>query len=552
MHIDDQTYQRDGKTYRRVLIRKSIKENGKYKKKTVANISDWPEDTIEAIKIALNNSNNISHLSQLAKGNCEKGKNFGLPYVLDKVSERLGIKKVLGDSKKGKLAQWMVMSRLIDQSSRLAAVRLANTYAVESVLDINEFNEDDLYSTLDWLYKRKDNFEVNLFNYWQSKFGNGDDIYLYDVTSSYFEGEKNFYADYGYNRDNKKGKQQIVYGVIASSSGEPFGIEAFQGNTGDTSTFRRQISKMGNQFDCDNVVFVGDKGMIKSPQIEDLSNQSEDYNYITSIGKREIRTFLKRGTFQLSLFTEDIKEVYDDEEGVRYILRRNPCRAKEIRKNRSSKIESIKKSIEESNQYLVEHPGADPEIQIRDLKQKVSKLKLSGILSISQSDDDPREIGLEVDEQALEKREELDGCYAIKTDLPKEDKPKEAVHARYKDLSKVEWIFRTSKDFLGVRPIFLQDGKRTVSHLFIVMLAYKIERYLREHWEGLDMTVPEGIEILKQYTGTKVEIGDSQILSIPQPREKEKSLFDSLDIELPDTIPYEEKEFVTRNKLNEK
>lgn len=549
MHIDDQTFTRDGNTYRRVLIRKSYKENGKYKKKTVANISDWPKQLIDAIKVALKNSDDISHIKQLVQGECKKGKSFGLPYVLDKISERIGIKQALGDSKKGRLAQWMVMSRLIDQSSRLASVRLANYYSVESVLNLPSFNEDDLYSTLDWLYKNKESVEQDIFTYWQNSNDIDDDIYLYDVTSSYFEGEENDFAAYGYNRDKKEGKQQIVYGVLTSSDGEPFGIEAFPGNTGDTSTFRTQIEKMSNQFDCDNVVFVGDKGMIKKPQIKDISEESEGYNYITSIGKKEIRTLLKKDTFQLSLFTEEVKEVYDEEEGVRYILRRNPHRAKQIRKNRSSKIESIKDSLEESNKYLQEHDRAKPEIQVRDLKEKVSKLKLTEIIDIIQEEDNPRKLDIEIDKQALSKREELDGCYAIKTDIPEEDKDKEQIHDRYKDLSKVEWIFRTSKDFLGVRPIYLQDGRRTVAHLLIVMLAYKLEKYLREHWEGLNMTVPEGIEILKQYSGNVIELEEEKILSIPRPRGKEKELFDKLGVELPKTVPYEEREFVTRNKL---
>jgi len=550
MHIDDQTYQRDGKTYRRVLVRKSYKENDKYKKKTVLNLSDWDEEYIQAFKIALNHSDNISRIQQLAKGKSKKGKSFALPYVLNTISRRIGIKQALGNSKKGKLAQWMVMARLINQGSRLSAVRLANQYAVEPVLDLPLFNEDNLYSTLDWIYDRKSDIEKQLLSFWNNKFDSDGDIYLYDVTSSYFEGIKNEYADWGYNRDKKKGKQQVVYGALANSDGEPFGIDAFPGNTSDTKTFKTQIDKMKAQFGCDHVTFVGDKGMIKKPQIKQLSQASDDYNYITSISKREIKTFLKKGDFQLSLFTEEVAEVYDSKQQIRYILRRNPYRAKEMRRTRKNKIKSIRSALQKSNDYLKEHSRAKPSIQLRDLKAIVKKLKLKPVINIHQDQDNSRKLELSINKEALKKKSELDGCYAIKTDVPQERKDKQEIHNVYKSLSQVEWFFRTSKDFLGARPIWVRTKEHTVAHLLIIMMAYKLERYLRNHWRDLNNTVAEGIELLKQYSGNIIELGKERLLTIPQPNKNDKAFFENLNIELPQTVPYKEIKFATRKKLN--
>lgn len=172
-----------------------------------------------------------------------------------------------------------------------------------------------------------------------------------------------------------------MYGLLTDESGEPIAVEVFQGNTKDNKTVNEQIHKIKEQFGCQYVTLVGDKGMLKTAEIEDL--QENQFNYITSITKAQIKTLLKEGVSQMSLFDREICEVEDQEKAVRYIYRRNPYRAEEIRANRQSKIEYIKSRIEKSNEYLTEHSRAKLSIQERNIKNLLKKMRMDGYIKLS-------------------------------------------------------------------------------------------------------------------------------------------------------------------------
>ena len=508
MYVDLCKYKRGNKTYKRVLLREGYREGGKVKHRTLANLSHCSDEEIEAIRIALKMKKNLVELKNLAKGSYWCGKHVGPVAVLYQIANHLGITQALGYSKNALLALWLIMARLIDQGSRLSAVRLAQNHAVAEILNLNAFNEDDLYKTLDWLYEHKEKIENRLFK----ERGHGSSFYLYDVTSSYLEGKENELADWGYNRDKKKGKKQIVYGLLTDEEGEPISIEGFCGNTKDNKTVRVEIETLKERFGCRHITLVGDKGMIKSGEIEDL--KTAGFHYITSITKSQIKTLLIKGVFQLSLFDEDLCEVEDREEGVRYILRRNPFRAEEMHKTRLSKIEAIGEKIEKANRYLYEHKRAKIATQIRHIKEYIVKLKLDGLLDV-EADEGKKQLKLNVDKEALCRAEELDGCYALKTDLPREVASKETIHDRYKGLSEVEWAFRTQKTgYLQVRPIYVRKRERSIAHLLIVMLAYKMERYLRSAWEDLDITVKEGISRLAKITSNVIAVGEKRFVTV--------------------------------------
>ncbi len=189
--------------------------------------------------------------------------------TLYQLAKTLGMEKALGKTFAGKLALWQVMARLIDQGIPLSAVRLAKTHAVGSLLGFARgFDENDLYENLQWLANHQARIEQALFSQRQAE--RSVDLFLYDVTSSYLEGEDNFFAQYGYNRDGKKGKKQIVMGLLCDYQGDPVSVEVFEGNTQDPQTLASQVKKVAQTFGCQTVTFVGDRGMIKSTQIADL------------------------------------------------------------------------------------------------------------------------------------------------------------------------------------------------------------------------------------------------------------------------------------------
>ncbi|HIP50007.1 MAG TPA: IS1634 family transposase [Candidatus Pacebacteria bacterium] len=543
MFVDDQTYKRGNKIYRRVLLRHGYRENGKVKLKTIANLSHCSDVEIEAIKLALKEKENIQVLKNLANGNYETGKAVGGVAVLLAAIKALGIDKALGNAREALLVIWLIMSRLLGQGSRLSAVRLANDHAVCEMLGLEPFNEDDLYKAMDWLCMNKDRVEKNLFQ--DSELSN-EHLFLYDITSSYLEGEKNEYAHYGYNRDGKKGKKQIVYGLLTNKDGELVCIEVFPGNTSDCKTFEAQIHALKDRFKCKDITIVGDKGIIKKIGIEYL--EKVGFNYITSITKEQIRSMSRKEQVQLGLFDDSLMEVVDGSE--RYIMRRNPVVASSQSRKREAKINAIRQMLEKSNQYLSGHKRALVEVQLRKITEKIGHYGLEKIIKI-EVDEECRSLSMVVDGQMLMRAQELDGVYAIKTNIKKSDMSAEEIHARYKDLQNVERAFRIQKSkTIEVRPIYVRKAERTIGHLEIVMLAYKVERYLSRCWRELNITVREGIHRLCRLVSNIITIGEEKLITVGDPDSECAHLLNLADAIVPKVLPYRACNVNTKKKLN--
>jgi Transposase len=412
MYIDDSTLTRNGKTYRRVLLRNSYRINGEVRHDTLANLSQCSDEEIQAIKLALKHKAQLAELGSLRDAvKSEQGLAVGAGWVLNQLALRLGIPKALGKGQEAKLALWLVFAAVIAQGSRLSAVRLAKQHAVCDILDLKAFNEDHLYGALDWLAERQSVVEEALFTHHYREPGKVPTLYLYDVTSSYFEGEHNELADYGYNRDGKRGKKQIVIGLMTDEHGWPLCVEVFKGNTQDSQTVVAQIDKLVKQFGVKRVAFVGDRGMIKSAQIEHLTK--EDFYYITAITKPQVESLIKQGVFQLTLFEDPLVEVEMD--ALRYILKRNPVRAAEIAATRNSKLKRLKKTVAQQNAYLAEHPHAKPTTALKNAYKKATTLQIQPWVEIKVNQNT---LSLEVNQDKLKETARLDGCYVIKSDLP--------------------------------------------------------------------------------------------------------------------------------------
>lgn len=529
---------KSGKLYQSILLRESYRENGQVKKRTIANLSRCSEQEIKAIELALTHKHDLSELGSLsASVSVKEGLSIGGVWAIASVAKELGIVATLGDSQNGKLALWQVFSRVLEQGSRLSAVRLGTTYAMASVLSLKQgFNEDALYENLAWLAKNQTKIEDKLF----IKNKRNPTLFLYDVTSSYLEGTENALADWGYNRDGKKGKKQIVIGLLADKEGHPIATEVFKGNTNDTATFHSQIEKAKCRFGCKQVTFVGDRGMIKSGQIKDL--EKHGFHYITSLTKKQIETLIKKNIIQYDLFDDSICEALEG--SIRYIFRRNPVRAQEIRDNRESKKSSIEHLIEQQNKYLREHKGAKEEIAYKKVVDKTKKLRVDSWLSIKI---EGRKLSIVDNISALTEEEKLDGCYVIKTDLQKTECDTKAIHDRYKDLALVESAFRTCKSNLELRPIYVRSEASTYGHVLVVMLAYMIIRHLDQKWSSLYLTVEEGLRSLSTLTLQEVTVKDGHSFQqVPEPRHQNKKMLEALGIELPKILPTSRVRVVTR------
>ena len=527
MYLDICKYQRNNKEYKRVLLREGYRENGKVKKRTIANLSGCSDAQINAVKFAFDNVDAINNnlISDISEA--ESGKIVGAVAALYQAAIKCGIAEALGNTPEARLNLALVIGRLINQGSRLSCLELANNHALREIVGLPAFTDDQLYHAMDWLNEHQESIEKKLF----AKQSSGDTVYLYDVSSTYLEGKKNDLASYGYNRDKKVGKMQIVYGLLTSSTGEPISIEAFPGNTRDPLTVKNQIEKLQAKFGCSKVTMVGDKGMLKSAQISDL--QKQGFNYITTISKPEINTLLNKNIFQMELFDSDLMEVVS--EGIRYVFRRNPIRAEEIRLCRDQKIAKIQAKIKDANDYLTNHPKAKTETQFNLLSDKI---KIYGVDKFTELQISERKIALVINQTDLAEISKLDGCYVMKTDLPTESASKEIVHKRYKNLALVEYAFRTCKtDWLEAQPVFVRKESRTRAHLFIIMLAYKIAMFLEQSWREIGVSAKNGVEKLCTISSFVCKIDQEKITKVPKPNAECKELLDKLNVVLPTFLP---------------
>jgi len=553
MYVESIKRKQGKKTYTQVLVRESYREKGegrsKVKKRTLLNLTKYPKELQDAIAAALRDPNGVVEaLGNPDQGrvNLHEGRSIGAVWCVARIAQRLGITKVLGRGRQADLALWQIIARVIEQGSRLSAVRLHEVHALADVIGLGKgFNEDDLYDNLAWLSERQAVIEKRLF---KARHGAAKpSLFLYDVTSSYLEGEHNALGAYGYNRDGKRGKKQIVIGLLCDEDGEPISVEVFAGNTQDPKTVASQIRKTATRFGCSEVTFVGDRGMIKRGQMDDLNE--EKFHYITALTKPQIEKLLKDGALQMELFDEKVCEVQHGDQ--RLILRRNPLRAQQLAATRQSKRIAIEKFVRIQNSYLAEHPKAQVETALKRVQEKISKLRVAKWIHVEANDRDLRII---IDDAALDNDARLDGCYTIVTDIKVEQADTKTVHDRYKDLAKVERGFRMSKTgHLELRPIYVRTEASTRGHVFIVMLAYMIRRELERAWSSLDLTVEEGLDSLKTLTTMTLKLSeDRELHQIPTPREQSKELLDSLDIQLPPALPSRDICVATKRKLHKR
>jgi hypothetical protein len=533
----------NGKIYQSIYLRESYREGNHVRKRNIANLTHCDPQEIAAIELALQFKGNLAALGSLDKIQLSQGPSVGAVWVIVEMARQLGINQGLLGGFSGQLALWQVVARVLEQGSRLSAVRLAQVHAACDVLGMRRgFDENDLYANLSWLSEQQEGIEKRLFA--KRRGPQKPELFLYDVTSSYLEGEDNAYGAYGYGRDGKKGKKQIVIGLLCDEQGAPVSTEVFRGNTQDPKTFAAQLQKATERFGCERVTFVGDRGMIKSGQVEDLSKAG--FHYITAITKPQIDTLIQARLIQMELFAAEVCEV--EREGVRYVLRRNPLRAEQLAASRTDKQARVDELRQDRNRYLDKHPRAKVGTAEKALRAKIAQLKIHAWLEVEA---EGRSLKLTVNQPALEQASRLDGCYVIKTDLPKSAASKQIIHDRYKNLTEVEQAFRTCKTaHLEMRPIHVRTAEHTRGHVLVVMLAYLIRRELSRAWTSLDVTVEEGLHQLQTLCATEMKVeGGGSCLRIPTPGTAATALLKALKIRLPKALPHTEALVVTRKKL---
>lgn len=514
-----------------ILLRRSSRQGAKVIKQTLANLSDWPAPRVEALRRLLRGELDCVSTDPV------NGPVFGLLFVLKQIAEQLGLTAALGRTRLAKLALLLVLVRIAHHGSRLSAVRWARDHAVAEVLGISRFDEDDLYAALDDLCERQDEIEQTLYRHYLRRRGAPPTLFLYDVTSSYLEGEHNALGDYGYSRDGKRGKLQIVIGLLADNEGEPLAVRVFAGNTSDPLTVGAQIQIVKEQFGVRELVFVGDRGMVKSKGKAAL--EEAGFRYISALTDPQIRKLLKEGTLQLGLFDEQVCEVEAD--GVRYLLRRNPDEAARERHRLDDKFAKLTSKLEQRNEKVKASPRCRPEAGSRQLQVWVARHKLTKLVELRV---EQRSVVWTRNQAAIDQAMGLAGCYVVVTDVPQAQMSGQDVHDHYLELQRVERDFRQMKTgLLEVRPIFVRKESRTRGHVFSCMLALKLSRELERrlqaafHTTDADphtLTLEDALSALSRLCLLTYQIDEhTSVTRLPIPDARQREILEALGIQWP-------------------
>jgi transposase len=415
---------------------------------------------------------------------------YGVLAALHALAGELGIVGAVGThSRTQRLALYLVYARLCHQGSRLSATRFSEDHALREVLQVDRFDEDDLYAALEYLEQNQTRIETALRS--RNAPVKEGAVFLYDVTSVYFEGQHNELAEFGYNRDGKKGKKQMVAGLLTDATGDPLSIQLYPGNSADPPTFLDAVEKLTVRFGAREIALVGDRGMIKTMGKAALGQAG--FRYVTALTDPQVRALLGKGVLQLGLFEDKPAEV--QVQGKRYILRCNPQTKAREEHRRQDQCKRVKEKLSARNKTVVRNKRCNPQSSLQQARALLKKYRLSDWVSVRLQG---RKVVWSEDGAARAAAAQLDGCYVIESDLPPSVSHTQEVHDRYLDLTKVERDFRTLKTgLLEIRPVFLRKATRTRGHALVSLLSLKLARELDRRAAPLGLTVEDAVERLK-------------------------------------------------------
>ena len=464
-----------------ILLRESYREGGRVKKRTLLNLSDWPRERIAGFKALLKGGTVIPADPEAIS--IVRSLPHGAVAAALGTARKIGLDRLIGpDGDRCRdLVLALVVSRILDPGSKLAAARaLSPETAASSLgaeLGLGPVDEEELYGALDWLAVRQPAIETALARRHLS----GGTLVLYDVTSSYMEGRCCPLAQFGYNRDGKKGKLQIVYGLLCAPDGCPVAIEVFEGSTGDPATLGAQVVKLKQRFGLDHVVLVGDRGMITQARItEDIKPAGLDW--ITALRAPAIRGLLEGGAFQMSLFDDrDMAAVTSpDFPDERLIVCRNHALAAERARKREDLLQATERDL------------ARIAAAVRRKRQPLAGKAEIGMAvgAVIGKHSMAKHFALEIADTtfafarktaAIAAEAALDGLYAVRTSLPATALDDSATVKSYKSLALVEHAIRSMKTVdLHVRPVYHWLPDRVRAHVFLCMLGYYLEWHMRQ------------------------------------------------------------------------
>jgi hypothetical protein len=461
------------------LLRESYREGARVHKRTLANLSSLSEEQILAIRAVLRGEQ-LGPVTERFEAIASR--THGHVQAVRVAMQRLDFATLLGSrpSRPRELVCAMVAARLLAPHTKLATTRWWHSTTLAEDFGVAEATEDDLYAAMDWLLDRQTHIEKKL----ASRHLRPGGLVLYDLSSSYFEGSGCPLARIGHNRDGKKNKLQVNYGLVSAPGGCPVAVSVYEGNTTDAQTLLPQVKRLRADFGIDTLAIVGDRGMISQKAIEELRDQ-QGVSWITALKSAQIRSLLEQGSVQLGLFDERnlVEFTHPDFPDERLVACRNAQLA-ELRAHKRQDLLRATGAELDKVRSMVERKrlrGVD-QIGVR-VGRVVNKYKVAKHFELTI---EAQRFAFRIRDEQVAQEAALDGIYILRTSLAAKTMDAPQVVRSYKSLSDVERAFRCLKSVdLKVRPIHHRLAERVRSHIFLCMLAYYVEWHMRAAWRSL-------------------------------------------------------------------
>jgi hypothetical protein len=465
-----------------ILLREGWREGRRTRKRTLANLTDWPAAQVEALRAVL--KGNFQLLGPPPGFSIERTRPHGQVAAVLGTVRQLRLEPLLATQRcpERQAVVAMIAARILQPRSKLATARELRTATLAStlgeLLELSDCDEELLYRAMDWLLPRQPRIERAL----AKRHLQDGTLALYDVSSTYFEGHCCPLARYGYSRDGKRDKLQITFGLLTNADGCPVAVEVFEGNTADPGTLSSVITKLRQRFALKRIVLVGDRGMLTSARIRDELVPAGGLDWITALRAPQIQQLLQGGTLQLSLFDQrELAEISDPAyPGERLVACRNPLMAEARARKRKELLAATEQAL---NQIAT--ATQRPRNPLRG-KARIA-LRVGGVLGRYKM---RKHFNLTIeetgfsftrDEQSIAREAALDGIYVVRTSVPAAALAAEQAVRTYKRLAEVERAFRSFKSVdLTVRPIHHRLEERVRAHVLLCMLAYYVEWHMRQ------------------------------------------------------------------------
>jgi transposase len=465
-----------------ILLREGWREGRRTRKRTLANLTDWPAAQVEALRAVLKGQYQVP--APTSGFSIERTRPHGHVAAVLGTIRQLRLEPLLatqrGPEREAVLA--MIAARILQPRSKLATVRELRAATLAStlgeLLNLSDCDEELLYRAMDWLLPHQQRIERAL----AKRHLHDGTLALYDLSSTYFEGRCCPLARYGYSRDGKRDKLQITFGLLTNADGCPVAVEVFEGNTADPRTVSSIISKLRERCALERVVLVGDRGMLTSARIRDELEATDGLEWITALRAPQIQQLLQAGNLQLSLFDQrDLAEISDPGyPGERLVACRNPLMAEERARKRKELLAATERALNEiaaATQRPRNPLQGKARIALR-VGAVLGRYKMRKHFNLTIA-----ETGFSFtrDEASIAREAALDGIYVIRTSLPATALTADEAVRSYKRLAQVERAFRSLKSVdLKVRPIHHRLEQRVRAHVFLCMLAYYVEWHMRQ------------------------------------------------------------------------